>query len=173
MAIPPVEVKVTADVKQAEAGLNQVESKIDGVGDAATRASGKTAALTQSSSKMSQGMANGSHSVRMMSMQLSQVAQQTQAGGGFMRALAIQLPDIGLAFGTVGIAAGVVGGVLLQTLIPAIQGAMGASFDFEGAVDDLNMSITKLNKPIDILEMSLDDLNEKYGGNRIAHSRSS
>lgn len=63
--------------------------------------------------------------MRMMAMQLSQVAQQTQATGNFMQALAIQLPDLALGFGTVGIALGVMAGVLLP-LIPAGHLAAGA-----------------------------------------------
>jgi hypothetical protein len=41
-----------------------------------------------------------------MAMQLSQVFQQAQAGGGVLRALSIQAADIGLAFGTIGICSG-------------------------------------------------------------------
>jgi hypothetical protein len=54
--------------------------------------------------------------MRMMAMQLSQVAQQTQAGAGFIQALAIQLPDLALGFGTVGIALGVLAGILLPLI---------------------------------------------------------
>ncbi|MER8806023.1 phage tail tape-measure protein [Mesorhizobium australicum] len=58
----------------------------------------------------------GGQSMRMMAMQLSQVAQQTQAGAGFIQALAIQLPDLALGFGTVGIALGVVAGIMLPLI---------------------------------------------------------
>ena len=51
--------------------------------------------------------------LRMMAQQLSQVAQQGSATGNYLQAMAIQLPDIGLAFGTVGIAAGIAAGALL------------------------------------------------------------
>ncbi|TPM39581.1 phage tail tape-measure protein [Mesorhizobium sp. B2-3-4] len=54
--------------------------------------------------------------MRMMAMQLSQVAQQTQASGNFIQALAIQLPDLALGFGTVGIALGVLAGILLPLI---------------------------------------------------------
>ncbi|MDK4720136.1 hypothetical protein PH552_12355 [Rhizobium sp. CNPSo 3968] len=57
---------------------------------------------------------NVAYQARMMALQLSQVAQQTQAGGDFIRALAIQLPDLATGFGAVGIAIGVVGGIALQ-----------------------------------------------------------
>ena len=54
-----------------------------------------------------------SYQLKAVAMQLSQVAQQTQAGTGFLQALAIQLPDLALAFGPVGIAAGVAAGLVL------------------------------------------------------------
>ncbi len=57
---------------------------------------------------------NVAYQARMMALQLSQVAQQTQAGGDFIRALAIQLPDLATGFGAVGIAIGVVSGIALQ-----------------------------------------------------------
>ncbi|OQP86017.1 hypothetical protein BTR14_13115 [Rhizobium rhizosphaerae] len=59
--------------------------------------------------------ANGSgiQQARMAAMQLSQVAQQTQATGNFIQSLAIQLPDLALGFGPIGIAAGVAAGAAL------------------------------------------------------------
>ncbi|MGX5719932.1 phage tail tape-measure protein [Shinella zoogloeoides] len=67
----------------------------------------------------------GSMQMRMIAMQLSQVAQQTQVTGNFMQALAVQIPDMALGFGAVGIAMGVVLGVLLQ-VIPATKMAASA-----------------------------------------------
>lgn len=73
--------------------------------------------------------AGRSFDIRGVSMQLSQVAQQASATGDPLRALAIQLPDIGLAFGTIGIAAGVAAGALLPLL-----GGLGRTAD---AADDI------------------------------------
>ncbi len=50
---------------------------------------------------------------RMMALQLSQVAQQTQVTGNFLQSLAIQLPDLALGFGPIGIAAGIAAGAAL------------------------------------------------------------
>lgn len=57
---------------------------------------------------------NVAYQARMMALQLSQVAQQTQVSGNFIQALAIQLPDLVAGFGAVGIAIGVTAGVALQ-----------------------------------------------------------
>lgn len=71
--------------------------------------------------------------LRMASMQLSQVAQQTSATGNFMQALAIQLPDLALGFGTVGIALGILGGILLQTDMAIV----GVQYALNGLADIL------------------------------------
>lgn len=71
---------------------------------------------------------NFSHSLRGVSQQLSQVGQQTMATGNFVQALAIQLPDIGLAFGAVGAAAGLLAGIALPMVVSAMFGA-GAESD--------------------------------------------
>jgi hypothetical protein len=49
----------------------------------------------------------------MMAMQLSQVAQQASVTGNWLQAIAIQLPDLALGFGPIGIAAGAAAGAIL------------------------------------------------------------
>lgn len=82
---------------------------------------------------------------RMMAMQFSQVAQQTSASGNFIQALAIQLPDLALGFGTVGIAAGILGSIALP-LVASMFGAAGdAANRLSGLMDDLNASVSEMN----------------------------
>ena len=69
------------------------------------------------------GMASMSQKLRGASQQLSQVGQQTMATGDFVQALAIQLPDLGLAFGAAGAAAGLLAGIALPMLVSAFGGA--------------------------------------------------
>ena len=59
--------------------------------------------------------------MRMLGQQLSQVAQQGAVTGNYLGALAVQLPDIALGFGSVAIAASIVATIA----IPAIMSAMG------------------------------------------------
>jgi hypothetical protein len=63
------------------------------------------------------GARNAAYEAKLVAQQLSQVAQQTMVTGQFVQALAIQLPDIGLAFGGVGIAAGVLAGIALPLVV--------------------------------------------------------
>ena len=60
--------------------------------------------------------------MRQVSMQLSQVAQQGAVTGDYLRAFMVQLPDLALGFGPVGIAAGAVAGVLGTVLVGALEG---------------------------------------------------
>lgn len=114
----------------AQLGI-QIDSKtaIKAVGDlddltlAAGRAEGATQDLSAASKRMTPalgGVATGASKVsqnsRMMAMQMSQVAQQTSATGNFVQALAIQLPDMAMGFGAVGIAAGILASVTLPLL---------------------------------------------------------
>ncbi|MDP9809351.1 hypothetical protein J2W42_002199 [Rhizobium tibeticum] len=107
---------------RAEAATNGLSSASQGASGAASAAAqayakqGAAAAQTSKQIELMNKAANGNGQIRMMAMQLSQVAQQTQATGNFMQALAIQLPDLALGFGTVGIAVGVLLGVLLPLI---------------------------------------------------------
>lgn len=107
--------------------------------------------------------ASGSaNSIRLLSLQLSQVVQQAQAGGGILRALAIQLPDIGLAFGTIGIAAGIAGGAIL-TLADGFLSGSDAADDLEAAMDGLAATAEGLESALNLTRMTGDELVETYG----------
>jgi plasmid maintenance system antidote protein VapI len=88
--------------KRANEKMSRSWAGLDGLGVRANR-----------SSRAFGGLSN---SLRMTSLQLSQVFQSAQVTGQPLRALAVQMPDLGLAFGTVGIAAGIAGGALLSFL---------------------------------------------------------
>ena len=97
---------------------------------------------------------------RQLGMQLSQVGQQTMASGNFIQALAIQLPDIGLAFGTVGIAVGLLAGIALPLLGKAFGSGASAADQMAEANSRLGDSISALRA---IGDTSLESLRERYG----------
>lgn len=70
--------------------------------------------------QVSSSAGKSSFAMRNVSMQLSQVAQQGAVTGDYMRALAIQLPDLALGFGAVGIAIGALAPIALSL----VQGLM-------------------------------------------------
>jgi hypothetical protein len=153
--------------------LVQGTQALDRLGDQATMTERQTtqattrmtrgfAASGAAAAGMSRSFALGGNNTRMLAMQLSQVAQQAQAGGGLLRALAIQLPDIGLAFGTIGIAAGVAAGVLLPlagNLFNVGEEAKTAS----ELVDDLSIAFKNLQQAQDLAASSTEGLIERYG----------
>jgi len=94
--------------------------------------------------RMAQAASSGggfAQSMRGVSQQLSQVGQQTMATGNFVQALAIQLPDLGLAFGAVGAAAGLAAGIALPMLISAMTGAGAESEELKAHNEALKESI--------------------------------
>lgn len=151
-------------------------SDLDRLGDQAaiterqvTGAAGKSskAFSTMAASARSAGTGFRSIDTRMISMQLSQVAQQAAAGGGVLRALAIQLPDIGLAFGTVGIAAGVVAGALLP-VVQTMWDTSAASDDLDDNLADLSDAIAALQAANKLARSSFGDLRDEFGLNAAA-----
>jgi len=85
-------------------------------------------------------------------MQLSQVAQQGALTGNYMQALAIQAPDLGLAFGAIGTAAG----VAAMALLPMISNL----FDAGSALDDVSEGLDDVSGRMDSLEGNARDLSE-------------
>lgn len=105
-----------------------------------------------------------SNGLRNVSMQLSQVAQQASATGDPIRALAIQLPDIGLAFGTIGIAAGVAAGAILP-LIANTESSVDAAKEAKTAVEAYMNAVSRMREAVALADTSLADLTQRYGEN--------
>ena len=122
--------------------------RLKGVGDAANDAGGK--------------MAGAVDGMRMTTMQLSQVAQQGAATGQWMQAFAIQLPDLALGFGPVGIAAGAVAGALLM-LAPAFLGAGRDAEIMKDKLSAADQAIQALARSAKASQMSLADMQKAYG----------
>ena len=88
---------------------------------------------------------NLANTARQTSLQLSQVAQQGAATGNFMQALAIQIPDLLLPFGTLAIVVGAVAGAFAGPLINAIKGSTVAIDDFVDSVRDGEVALDDLS----------------------------
>lgn len=116
-----------------------------------------------SSRKLAPGMAAGGQQSRLMAMQLSQVAQQASATGNWIQALAIQLPDMAMGFGAVGIAAGVLASVTLPLLAGMLSSSEEEAATFAEQLDALRGITDQLKAAQDILATSLPELYEQYG----------
>jgi hypothetical protein len=100
---------------------------------------------------------------RMVSQQLSQVAQMTMATGQFTQALAIQLPDLGLAFGAVGAAAGVVAGIALPLLVNWFSQTADAVEKPSTALQTLMSTLDQYNAYAAIAAQSTSELVAQFG----------
>lgn len=99
-------------------GLVSGEQALDRLAATAERTENRTGKALEKVGKAANDVgkqsAYASQGLRMQAMQLSQVAQQASATGNWLQAIAIQLPDLALAFGPLGIAAGAAAGAALS-----------------------------------------------------------
>lgn len=106
------------------------------------------------------GFANGG--MRNVSMQLSQVAQQGAVTGDYVRALSIQLPDLALGFGAVGIAAGALAAVFAPMLIDMVSTGDKAK-TLEEQLKNLATAMSALDEAVGDAGASPLDLIQEYG----------
>ena len=137
-----------AEAKGAGAGVEKLgdesgpaAAKVKALADAELLAARESSNLVGSLGKVQTGGFLAGNSARMFSQQLSQVGQQAMATGQFVTALAIQLPDIGIAFGAVGGAEGLLAGIGLPLLVNAFSGSRTEALSAKGAVDEFSSSL--------------------------------
>lgn len=139
-------------VEAANKGMQDSFSKTDSSVSATSKGfvnTGKSAAGLQKSFEKTELKTNKmSNSIRQASMQLSQVAQQGSVTGNYMQALAIQLPDLALGFGTVGIIAGALAGTLGVALLDSMSNSSGAATDLSEDIANLREEFRKTNKEV-------------------------
>jgi hypothetical protein len=150
--------------KEGELALTNIRKAANGQRESLDNL-GRSMARTRS-----QGAAfNGG--MRNVSLQLSQVAQQTQATGNFVQALAIQLPDMALGFGTVGIAAGVIAGVALPLVANALFDTTEKGGELKDQLTELDAATKNYQAAVERLRSPLTDLREEFGENASAARR--
>ena len=103
------------------------------------------------------------NAARGVAQQLSQVGQQTMATGNFVQALAIQLPDLGLAFGAAGAAAGLLAGVALPVLMSAMGNTEEAAKQIKDAVEKSEAAISAMHQAAQDATQPMADLATRYG----------
>jgi len=149
--------QLSLDSATFERGAKRAQQSMTQLRGSASRLGGSFSGLNR---------ALASNATRNVSLQLSQVAQQASATGNFIQALAIQLPDLTLAFGPLGIAAGVVAGALLP-MAANLFGVSEGARDFDQRMDQLNNT---LERYISTTEQIAADgkLHERFGRNTAA-----
>ena len=161
--LPVVEVKVTADTAQATANVDKFTDGLNEIPAASKRADAATKRNTAALKNMSAATLLSGNRSRMLTQQLSQVAQQSVATGQPIQALAVQAADIGLAFGTVGTIVGALAGIALPTLIAALSNTSGQTDILEGELEQLSDAGSRADNILQTLRLTADQLVETYG----------
>ncbi|WP_226780349.1 hypothetical protein [Oceaniglobus trochenteri] len=148
--------ELTESTIKADAASKKLKSSSSDMGAQMGRAGQQTAQLGKSSGVAAGGMRN-------LGLQLNQVAQQGSVTGNYMQALSIQLPDLLLGFGGIGIAAGIAAGAL-GPLVLGLIGGKDAAIDQTEAFDDLSGAVRNYRDWVDQARSSTADLRDEFAG---------
>lgn len=148
MAVPPIKIDVTADTTQAEASLKRVG---DRAGVAGERVKAGATGMGAGAAQATRSFTVLGGQSRMLTQQLSQVAQQATATGQVGQALAVQAADIGLAFGTIGTIVGALAGIALPSLIAVFSGTEEKIKTVEERLDGLRGGFERVRSQQDAL----------------------
>ncbi|ATG47593.1 hypothetical protein CEW89_08400 [Celeribacter ethanolicus] len=118
--------------------------------------------ITSGYQKAHRAQSNFAYGARNASLQFSQVLQQGAVTGDYFRALAIQLPDLAIGFGTFGIAAGALAPILLSVGQGILENGANAK-EAKEAVEDLEKAYKSFESAKSAASVGVDDLIKTYG----------
>lgn len=151
-------VKISGDASGLKAAVSSAQGDLGKLSATANAAGARVAGLGGKFTGAGAAAGNFSNVARGAAQQLSQVGQQTMATGNFIQALAIQLPDLGLAFGAVGAAVGLVAGVALPLLIGALIGTSAQSAEAAAQAERLKAAYEAVGEASTNLQIKIDKL---------------
>ncbi|MCF6371046.1 hypothetical protein [Rhizobium halophilum] len=155
-------------------GLVSGERALDSLATTAGRTEGRVVKanvnMARSTEQVGRQSIFASQQMRMTSMQLSQVAQQASVTGNWLQAIAIQLPDLALGFGPIGIAAGAAAGAVLM-MVPAFTNASGEADALEKAMKGLQTATEGYADAVENASLSAIDLIDRFGSQAEAAGR--
>ena len=147
-------------------GGKRVRAEFRGIGDEGKRSFAIVSREADNLNRRLAGLGRGSngarHALRNMGLQLNQVAQQGSVTGDYMRALSIQLPDMLLGFGSLGIAIGIVAGAFGPLVLEMI-GAVDKGKELEKSIKGLGEAVDDYASKADLAGAPTAELSKKYG----------
>jgi len=153
-------------VRIAATGGKQVRAEFRGIGDDGKRSFSMVGREVDGLNRRLGRLGNTSRGTRFamrnMGMQLNQVAQQGAVTGDYFRALTIQMPDLLLGFGGLGIAIGIVAGVLGPFIVDMIK-AWDTSGKLADSVKKLETAVSAYASSARAANAPTGDLVKKYG----------
>lgn len=164
MATDIATLRMTAD----SAGIVKGNQALTALGNTAANTDAKVTKATTAMTKGMRGVGSGAGAaaggMRNLGLQLNQVAQVGGLTGQWAQALAVQLPDMLLGFGGVGIAAGIAAGAMIP-FIGQLMDAEDEAKNLEDAFDELARSFAAVEAATDRLDRGFFDLRALYGQN--------
>jgi len=153
---------LAADSRSLKAG----ERDLDSIGSTAERAERRVNKATDNMAKGFTAVGRQStfagQQMRMTSMQLSQVAQQASVTGDWLQAIAVQLPDLALALGPIGILAGAAAGALLP-LVANLAMTQEEAADLAEKIKALEAATQAYEEAVSNASLSAKDLVDRFG----------
>lgn len=154
MALPEIEVRIGADTREAEAGLNRVQGEMRETGQAAQSASRSTARMNATMRNAGKSSASMKMGVQNASFQVADFAVQVGAGTSATRAMAMQLPQLLGGFGVLGAVAGGVVAVL-GALVSSLGDAEEKTTDFADAIKTLSEARRSLEQRLFAMQQGI------------------
>lgn len=131
------EKSVIRNTNGMNAGFKNVSTGVKSVQTSAATAIPALKTLEVQTVKAANAGGGFAYKAKQMSMQLSQVASQGAVTGNYLQALAIQLPDLALGFGAVGVLVGAVAGSLGVYLVNAAKNASDGTENLSEKIKEL------------------------------------
>lgn len=163
MALPEIEVRVSADTRQAEQGLARVSERLGQVSTAAPVAQQSAGRFGTSLRNLGNVSNQTRGRIQQVSFQLQDIAVQMQAGTRTSTVMAQQLPQLAGAFGAVGAVVGTLAAVGIPALAFAMRGATQRVQTLTQALDALEALQDRVSRSANILHMSTAELSAEYG----------
>ena len=147
-------------------GGKRVRAEFRGIGEDAKRSFALVGREVDDLNRRMGGLGRGSKSARWamrnVGLQLNQVAQQGAMTGDYLRALSIQMPDLLLGFGGLGIAIGTVAAVLGPFVVDMLDAA-DAGKKLSETVKGLDGAVSAYATSVKAAAAPTDELVKKYG----------
>ncbi len=153
-------------VRIGATGGRQVRAEFRGIGQDGRRSFALVGREVDNLNRRMGGLGRGSKSARWamrnVGLQLNQVAQQGAMTGDYLRALSIQMPDLLLGFGGLGIAIGTVAAVLGPFVVDMLDAA-DTGRKLAETVKGLDTAVTAYASSAKEAAAPTDELVKKYG----------
>ncbi len=153
-------------VRIGATGGKQVRAAFRGIGDEGKRSFAlverEVDGLNRRMGRLNRSSKSTRWAMRNVGLQLNQVAQQGSITGDYLTAMSIQMPDLLLGFGGLGIAIGIVAGVLGPFIVDMLKAA-DTSNRLADSIKGLDSAVSAYASSARAAEAPTGDLIKKYG----------